>query len=132
VEARMEKGELFVVLGDEREAVTREALEAGTVRFQVKGGPACEPREAPSGEGEPCTAETIDVAIQPRMSLPFVGRGALIEKLTQALDSDELKTTWASLGADPPNLYGDSFGRFVSNEVLRWAEVVKTSGAKLD
>jgi tripartite-type tricarboxylate transporter receptor subunit TctC len=53
-------------------------------------------------------------------------------EMKKALESDELKTAWASLGADPPNLYGDNFGKFVGNEIKRWAEVVKTSGAKLD
>ena len=46
--------------------------------------------------------------------------------------SDELKAVWTSLGTETPNLYGDDFGRFVGAEVKRWAEVVRTSGAKLD
>ena len=36
------------------------------------------------------------------------------------------------LGTETPNLWGDDFGKFVSAEVKRWAEVVKASGAKLD
>ncbi len=36
------------------------------------------------------------------------------------------------MGAETPDLYGDDFGKFVSSEVKRWAEVVKASGAKLD
>jgi tripartite-type tricarboxylate transporter receptor subunit TctC len=53
-------------------------------------------------------------------------------EMRKALNSDEMKSTWTSLGTETPNLYGDDFGKFVSAEVRRWAEVVKTSGAKLD
>lgn len=57
---------------------------------------------------------------------------AMQAEMKKALNSDELKTTWTGLGADTPNLYGDAYGKFVSSEVKRWAEVVKASGAKLD
>jgi tripartite-type tricarboxylate transporter receptor subunit TctC len=61
---------------------------------------------------------------------------ALIEQMQaemkKALNSEELKASWASLGANPPNLWGPDFGRFVGSEIKRWAEVVKTSGAKLE
>ena len=36
------------------------------------------------------------------------------------------------MGAEVPNLYGDDFGKFVGNEIKRWAEVVKASGAKAE
>jgi tripartite-type tricarboxylate transporter receptor subunit TctC len=53
-------------------------------------------------------------------------------EMQKALASPELRDIWASLGAEPPNLWGDAFGKFVGSEIRRWAEVVKTSGAKLD
>ena len=53
-------------------------------------------------------------------------------EMTKALGSDELRKAWNGLGTDTPNLYGDAFGKFVSSEVKRWAEVVKHSGAKLE
>ena len=53
-------------------------------------------------------------------------------EMRKALYGDDLKTLWTGLGTSTPNLWGDDFGRFVSSEIKRWAEVVKTSGAKLD
>ena len=57
---------------------------------------------------------------------------AMQAEMRKALESAELRNTWTGLGTETPNLYGDAFGRFVSGEVKRWAEVVKASGAKLD
>jgi tripartite-type tricarboxylate transporter receptor subunit TctC len=57
---------------------------------------------------------------------------AMAGEMRKALTSDELKATWTSLGTETPNLWGADFGKFVSAEVKRWAEVVKASGAKLD
>jgi tripartite-type tricarboxylate transporter receptor subunit TctC len=53
-------------------------------------------------------------------------------EMKKAMTGPELRTTWTGLGTETPDLYGDAFGRFVGSEVKRWAEVVKSSGAKLD
>jgi tripartite-type tricarboxylate transporter receptor subunit TctC len=53
-------------------------------------------------------------------------------EMQKAMGSPELQTAWTGLGTETPNVYGDAFGRFVNAEIKRWAEVVRTSGAKLD
>ena len=53
-------------------------------------------------------------------------------ELNTALNSAQLKETWTSIGSETPNLYGEAYGKFVSAEVKRWAEVAKASNAKLD
>ena len=56
----------------------------------------------------------------------------MISELSKAFSSAELKETWTSIGSEPPTLTGDAFGRFVTSEIKRWAEVARDSGAKLD
>ena len=53
-------------------------------------------------------------------------------EMKKAFATPELQSMWNGLGTETPSLYGDAFGRFVGGEVKRWAEVVRTSGAKLD
>jgi len=53
-------------------------------------------------------------------------------EMKKAFTADEIKSQWNGMGAELPNLYGADFGRFVSSEIKRWAEVVAASGAKLD
>jgi tripartite-type tricarboxylate transporter receptor subunit TctC len=57
---------------------------------------------------------------------------AMQAEMQKAFSTPEMRDTWAGLGAEAPNLYGDAFGKFVDSEIKRWAEVVKSSGAKLD
>jgi len=57
---------------------------------------------------------------------------SLQAELKKAYAADEIKATWTGLGADIPTLQGEAFGKFVHSETQRWAEVVKSSGAKLD
>jgi len=53
-------------------------------------------------------------------------------ELRKALNSEEIVAVWRGIGSTTPDLYGEAFGRFVGSEVKRWADVVKSSGAKLE
>ena len=56
----------------------------------------------------------------------------MIAEVQKALNTPEIKATWANNGSETPNITGDAFGRFVSADIKRWAAVAKASGAKLD
>ena len=56
----------------------------------------------------------------------------IVEDVRKVAASDEIKTIWATNGAEFGSLTPTQFGSFVSGEVKRWATVVKTSGAKLE
>jgi tripartite-type tricarboxylate transporter receptor subunit TctC len=98
------------------------------------------PRKAPGFPDIPTTAEaglpSYTVSTWYGLWAPKGTPKDIVDKmeaeLQKAFAGDELKTLWNSLGADVPNLYGDAFGKFVTSETKRWAEVVKTSGAKLE
>ncbi|MET0519976.1 MAG: tripartite tricarboxylate transporter substrate-binding protein, partial [Burkholderiaceae bacterium] len=57
---------------------------------------------------------------------------AMQAELKKAFAADEIRATWQGLGTEMPTLQGEAFGQFVHGEIRRWAEVVKSSGAKLD
>ena len=63
---------------------------------------------------------------------PADAQARAIEEIRKACTTDEAKAVWAAQGADFPDLTGPAFGQFVSAEVRKWAQVVKTSGAKLE
>ena len=97
-------------------------------------------RRAPGFPDVPCTSESglagYNVAtwygIWAPKGTPRELITAMQNEMRKALNAEDLKTLWTGLGTSTPNLWGDDFGRFVGSEVKRWAEVVKTSGAKLD
>ncbi|BDW10480.1 hypothetical protein PSHI8_05620 [Polynucleobacter sp. SHI8] len=53
-------------------------------------------------------------------------------EVTKAMNSPELTEIWMNNGSETPNMTGDTFAKFVSADIKRWAAVVKASGAKLD
>jgi len=60
----------------------------------------------------------------------------IVEKMSAevqtALASPEIKERWAGLGASVPKMTRAELSTYISQEVVRWSEVVKKSNAKLD
>jgi tripartite-type tricarboxylate transporter receptor subunit TctC len=50
----------------------------------------------------------------------------------QVLESAEIKNKMIAQGADPDFLGPEAFGKFIADELPKWAKAVKASGAKLD
>ena len=107
---------------------------------RVKALAVASARRAPGFNDVPTTAEagapTYEVATWYGLWAPKGTPKDIVERLqaemSKAFATPELLSAWNSLGAEVPNLYGDSFGKFVNSEIKRWADVVRGSGAKLD
>ena len=56
----------------------------------------------------------------------------LSDAFKQVMTSAEIKNRMITQGADPAFLGSDEFAQFLVSETPRWAQAVKTSGAKLD
>ena len=56
----------------------------------------------------------------------------IVDEVNKLAAADDIKTAWATNGAEFGTLTPKQFGAFVSAEIKQWAAVVKASGAKLD
>ena len=56
----------------------------------------------------------------------------LSDAFRQVLAQPDIRNRMVSQGADPAFLGADEFARYLADEMPRWAEAVKASGAKLD
>ena len=111
-------------------------IKGGRIRALMVSGT----KRNPAFPDVPCAAEVglPEYTVTTRYGLwaPKGTPSAIVDQmqaeLRKAFTSPELQSAWNGLGTDMPNLYGADFGRFVSSETKRWAEVVKASGAKMD
>ena len=62
--------------------------------------------------------------------------GAIVDRLnteiTRATNSPETKEAWAKQGAVAMSMSPDEFGRYMRDDIEKWARIVKISGAKPD
>jgi tripartite-type tricarboxylate transporter receptor subunit TctC len=60
----------------------------------------------------------------------------VLEQLNAAVNkivnADDVKTAWAKQGAYPMGMSIEQFDKFLRDEIIKWAKVVKVSGAKAD
>jgi tripartite-type tricarboxylate transporter receptor subunit TctC len=60
----------------------------------------------------------------------------VLEKLNaevnKLLNSADVKETLAKQGATPMGMSIDQFDKFLRDEIVKWAKIVKVSGAKAD
>ena len=63
---------------------------------------------------------------------PADAQAAAIDAIRKACQEPEAKTVWAGQGADFPNVTGAQFAKLIHDEIRKWADVVKASGAKLE
>lgn len=56
----------------------------------------------------------------------------IVEEVRKLGQSEEIKTIWAGNGAEFGTQSPQDFGKMVSGEIKRWAQVVKAAGVKLD
>ena len=52
-------------------------------------------------------------------------------EVVKALGTPELREIWTSQGSETTTLSPEEFARFLNSEIKRWAQVTKTSGARL-
>jgi tripartite-type tricarboxylate transporter receptor subunit TctC len=107
---------------------------------RIKGLAVASDKRAPGFADLPATAElglaSYQVATWYGLWAPKGTPKDVVERiqaeLRKALNAEEIVAAWRGIGSTTPDLYGEAYGRFVSGEVKRWAEVVKSSGAKLE
>jgi len=111
-------------------------IKAGRIKALMVSGS----KRNPSFPDVPCAAElglpdytvTTWYGLWAPRGTPADIQARLLEETKRLAATDEIKAIWASNGAEFPSITGAQFGSFVSNEIKRWAAVVKASGAKLD
>jgi tripartite-type tricarboxylate transporter receptor subunit TctC len=53
-------------------------------------------------------------------------------EVNRIVNAPEVKEAWSKQGAVPMSMSVEQFDRFLREEIVKWAEVVKVSGAKVD
>jgi tripartite-type tricarboxylate transporter receptor subunit TctC len=52
--------------------------------------------------------------------------------VAKALKAPDMVARIQELGSEPGTVFGSDFGAFMADETRKWADVIRTSGAKAD
>ncbi|MDB5864635.1 MAG: transporter [Betaproteobacteria bacterium] len=106
---------------------------------KVRGLGVSSPKRSPIFPDIPSVAETVrgyETNSWGGIVVPVRTPKAIVVKLNaeinKALQSPALKERYAAIEADPVGGTSEQFAAFVKKETVKWADVVKKSGAKLD
>jgi tripartite-type tricarboxylate transporter receptor subunit TctC len=106
---------------------------------KVRGLGVSSPKRSPIFPDIPSVAETVrgyETNSWGGIVVPVRTPNAIVVKLNaeinKALQSPALKERYAAIEADPVGGTPEQFAAFVKKETVKWADVVKKSGAKLD
>jgi tripartite-type tricarboxylate transporter receptor subunit TctC len=106
---------------------------------QVKAIAITSPQRAPSAPDIPTVAETIpgfNVQSIAGLVVPSATPRDIVNRINaavnQALQTPELRERMNGIGMEPAPTTPEQFDQFIRAEIAKWAEVVKTSGMKLD
>ena len=109
---------------------------AGKVKALATSGTARSPvtPELPTvaEAGVPGYASGIWLGLMAPAGTPRPVLERLNAEVNKIINSAEVKEAWAKQGAFPMGMSMDQFGRFLREEIVKWAKAVQASGAKSD
>ena len=83
-------------------------------------------------ERECIRRQQAQVGLQIRAIPPRPILEKLNAEVNKLLNSSEVRENWAKQGTTTMGMSVDEFGTFLREEIVKWAKVVKASGAKVD
>ena len=82
--------------------------------------------------GVPGYEATIWLGIMAPAGTPKAIVDKLNTEISKVINKAEIKDGWARQGATPMNMNPEQFGRYLRDDIEKWAKVVKISGATVD
>lgn len=82
--------------------------------------------------GVPGYESVIWLGIMAPINTPRAIVNKLNAEITKAVNRTDVKADWAKQGATPMQMTPDAFAKFVKEDIDKWANIVKVSGAKFE